>query len=58
MSFGLLTLATVGGGLGGYVLRIRQERGKLNLTHQSKDIGRIINATPNKTKRSIQIKPP
>ena len=36
MSLGLLTLTTVGGALGGYVLRIRQERGKLNLHTKAK----------------------
>jgi hypothetical protein len=58
MSLGLLTLTTVGGALGGYVLRIRQERGKLNLPRKSQDTTRIINATPNKTKQSTRIKPP
>ena len=58
MSFGLLTLVTVGGAFGGYVLRIRQERGKLNLPRKSQDTNRIIEATSNKTKQSTQIKPP
>jgi hypothetical protein len=55
MSLGLLTLTTVGGTLGGYVLRIRQERGKLNLPHKSQDLTPITNATPNKTKQSTQV---
>jgi hypothetical protein len=58
MSLGLLTLTTVGGAIGGYVLRIRQEKGKLNLPHKSQDTTRIINATPNKTKQSTRVKPP
>ena len=58
MSLGLLTLTTAGGALGGYVLRIRQERGKLNLPRKSQDTARIINATPNKTKQSARYKSP
>ncbi|MGD8264173.1 MAG: hypothetical protein PVG08_11830 [Desulfobacterales bacterium] len=58
MSLGLLTLTTVGGAFGGYVLRIRQERGKLNLPHKSQGTARIINAAPNKTKQSTRVKLP
>ena len=58
MSLGLLTLTAAGGALGGYVLRIRQERGKLNLPHKSQNTKRIINATPNKTKQSTRVMPP
>ena len=52
MSLGLLTLTTIGGALGGYVLRARQEKDKLNLPHKSQDISRMINATPKKTEDS------
>ncbi|MDJ0666333.1 MAG: hypothetical protein QNJ61_03625 [Desulfobacterales bacterium] len=50
MSLGLLTLSTVGGALGGYILRNRQEKGKLNLLHKSQETECIIKATPSKTK--------
>ena len=49
MSLGLLMLATVAGALGGYILRIRQEKGKLQPLHKGQDAPRINNATPNKT---------
>jgi len=58
MSLGLLTLTTVGGALGGYLLRIRQEKGKLHLPHKGQDTPRVINATPNKTKQPTRIEPP
>jgi hypothetical protein len=58
MSLGVLTLTTVGGALGGYMLRIRQEKGKLQLPHIGQDTPRIINATPNKTKQPTRIEPP
>jgi len=58
MSLGLLTLTTVGGALGGYLLRIRQEKGKLHLPHQGQDTPRIINATSNKTKQPTRTEPP
>ena len=58
MSLGLLTLTTVGGALGGYVLRIRLEKGKPNLPHKGQDTTRIINAKPNMTKQSIRVEPP
>ncbi len=50
MSLGLLTLSSVGGGLGGYILRIRQEKGKLQPAHKGQDTPRIINAKTTKTK--------
>jgi Flp pilus assembly protein TadB len=58
MSLGLLTLTTVGGALGGYLLRIRQEKGKLHLPRKGQDTPRIINATSNKTKQPTRIEPP
>ena len=57
MSLGLLTLTTVGGALGGYILRIRQEKSKLNLRHKGQDTPRIISATPNKTKQPTRVDP-
>jgi hypothetical protein len=57
MSLGLLTLTTVGGALGGYILRIRQEKGKLQLPHKGQDTPRIINTTPNKTKQVPRSEP-
>ena len=57
MSLGLLTLTTVGGALGGYILRIRQEKGKLRLPHIGQDTPRIINATSNKTKQPTRAEP-
>lgn len=50
VSLGLLTLTTVGGALGGYILRIRQEKGKLQLPHKGQESPRINNATTNDTK--------
>ena len=50
MSLGLLTLSTVGGALGGYILCNRQEKGKLNPLHKSQEARRIIKAIPSKTK--------
>ncbi len=46
MSLGVLTLTAVGGALGGYLLRIRQEKGKLQLPLKGQDTTHIINATP------------
>lgn len=46
MTLGVLTLTTVGGALGGYLLRIRQEKRKLHLPHQSQDTTRIIDVMP------------
>jgi hypothetical protein len=51
MSLGLLTLTAGGGALGGYLLRIRQEKGKLQLPHRDVDTPRIVNATRAKTKQ-------
>ena len=58
MSLGVLTLATVGGALGGYILRMRQEKGKLQLPHIGQDTPRIINVTSNKTKQPTRVEPP
>jgi Flp pilus assembly protein TadB len=50
ITLGLLTLTTAGGALGGYVLRIRQEKGKTALPPQDADTPRMINAPPAKGK--------
>jgi hypothetical protein len=55
---GLLTLSTVLGALGGYMLRIRQEKGKLQVPHEGQDTTRIINATPNEAKQLSRPEPP
>ncbi|WML90092.1 hypothetical protein [Thiothrix lacustris] len=47
MTLGLLMLTTAGGALGGYVVRIRQEKAKANvLTSTSPNKPRLINASP------------
>jgi hypothetical protein len=53
MSLGLLILTAAGGALGGYLLRIRQEKNKLPLLPGDSQTPRIINATPDKTKQLI-----
>ena len=58
MSLGLLTLTTAGGALGGYLLRMRQERGKLQPPDKGPDAARIINATPDKKKQRPRNEPP
>jgi hypothetical protein len=57
-SLGLLTLTSVGGALGGYLLRIRQEKGKRKLPLNGQDTPRIIDATPHKTQQRPRIEPP
>ena len=54
MSLGLLILTTVGGAFGGYLFRIRQERGKLHLSHKGRDMPPVINAMPKKKKQLPQ----
>ena len=58
MSLGILTLAGFGGALGGYLLRMRQEKGKLQLPHEGRDTDRMMNVTPVKSKHPTRIKPP
>jgi Flp pilus assembly protein TadB len=55
MSWGILTLATVGGALGGYLLRIRQEKGKLHFIKKGQNTQPIINVTTPKTKQFRRI---
>jgi len=57
MSLGLLTLAAVGGALGGYTLRIRQEKGKLQLFHKDRNKPFLITAPPDKAKKLPPEKP-
>jgi len=45
ITLGLLVLTTAGGGLGGYVLRIRQEKAKMELLPKAKTKPRLINAS-------------
>jgi len=49
MSLGILTLTTVGGAVGGYLLRIRQEKGKLDFPKKDQDRQGITNVTATKT---------
>jgi hypothetical protein len=58
MTLGWLTLATAGGALGGYLLRIRQEKGKLHLAKKNQDTQPSTNMTATKTKQIRQIKTP
>jgi hypothetical protein len=58
MSLGLLTLTTVGGALAGYLLRIRQERERVNLPPKRQDTTRIINTIQNESKQSKRLKSP
>ena len=58
MSLGLLILTTAGGALGGYLLRLRQEKGKRQPAAEWPDTPRIIDATPHKTQQRPRIEPP
>jgi Flp pilus assembly protein TadB len=58
MTLGWLMLTTAGGGLGGYLIRIRQEKNKLSQLHKGRDTPRIINAVSNTTKQHRKIEPP
>jgi hypothetical protein len=58
MSLGLLTLAAVGGALGGYTLRFRQEKAKLNFPRNGPDIPRISDETSQKAKQIPNIEKP
>ena len=59
MSIGVLLLTTSGGGLGGYLLRIQQEKGKLHLFHKDRDAAhRPTNVTPDKPKQPPRIEAP
>ena len=50
MSLGVLLLTAAGGALGGYLLRMRQEKNKLQLQSADSGMPRIVNVTPAKTK--------
>jgi Flp pilus assembly protein TadB len=58
MSLGILTLATVGGALGGYLLRMRQEKGKLELAKKGRDTQPITNVMTTKTQQLPRIETP
>jgi hypothetical protein len=58
MSLGILTLATVGGALGGYLLRVRQEKGKLNLAKKDQDTQPITSVTTPEKKQFPRIETP
>lgn len=59
MSIGVLLLAAAGGALGGYLLRIRQEKGKLHLLPKDRHAApRPINATSDKPKQPPRIEAP
>jgi hypothetical protein len=58
MSLGILTLTTVGGAVGGYLLRIRQEKGKLDFPKKDQDRQGITNVTATKTTQIRQIEAP
>ena len=51
VSVGLLVLTTAGGGLGGYLLRLRQEKGRLQLPLRGRPEPGVIDVTPGKTKQ-------
>ncbi|MEB4591855.1 hypothetical protein VSS37_12760 [Candidatus Thiothrix sp. Deng01] len=50
LTLGLLTLATAGGAVGGYILRIRQEKGKPLLPRNEAAPPRMLNSTAAKAK--------
>ena len=50
MSLGMLILTSAGSALGGYLLRIRQEKKKLQVPTLDLQPPRIVNATPEKAK--------
>jgi len=58
MSLGLLTLAAVGGALGGYILRIQQEKGKLQLWHKGRDKPVLVTTPSDRTKKLPPETPP
>jgi Flp pilus assembly protein TadB len=51
MSLGVLTLAAVGGALGGYTLRFRQEKAKLQFPRNGPDTPQIGDETSQKAKQ-------
>jgi len=58
MSLGLLTLSAVGGALGGYTLRFRLEKAKLQFPTNASDTPRISDETSQKTKQIPNIEKP
>jgi len=57
MSLGMLTLAAVGGALGGYTLRFRQEKAKPQFPPNVPDTPRIGDETSQKAKPIPKIEP-
>jgi Flp pilus assembly protein TadB len=51
MSLGVLMLTSAGGALGGYMLRVRQEKIKLQLPQKDQENMRIINLKPDNIKK-------
>jgi len=51
MSLGLLVLTTAGGALGGYMLRVRQEKSKQQLPYRDQDNMRVIDVKPDNRKK-------
>ncbi len=51
VSVGLLVLTTAGGGLGGYLLRLRQDKGRTQIPQQGAAGAGLIDVTPGKTKQ-------
>ena len=51
VSVGLLVLTAAGGGLGGYLLRIRQDKGRLLLPKKDDSEPKMIDVTPGRTKQ-------
>jgi len=51
MSLGLLVLTTAGGALGGYMLRVRQEKSKLQLPYGDQENLRVIDVKPDDRKK-------
>lgn len=58
MSLGLLTLAIVGGALGGYTLRFRQEKAKLRFPPNDPDAPRLSDDTSRKPRQILKTEPP
>ncbi len=58
MTLGWLMLTTAGGALGGYLLRIRQEKNKLSQSPKNQETPQVINVVSTKTKRQSRIEAP
>ena len=56
MSLGLLILTTAGGALGGYLMRIRQEKRKMQLPFNDSAAPPLVDATPGKVKQLLTMR--